>query len=419
MHKPVEQLPLETEITVTWRVIGAYVSVGMFVALQFVLQGSISLMVPELKTDLGINEAGIGLLSSLFFFPYVFLQVPAGWIISRTGVRTLITVSGVIVSFGCLIQGTADSATQMIIGRMIVGIGAAPGIVCFMKAVEISFPAYCFGVLAAGMEVFGMVGAGLGDFLIPESIQLWGWRFTLKTFAVLTVLPVVGTLLLIPRSADRHEVDCCETDSSGVASGALKKVLKNSDVWLVAVFSGLMFAVINAFAALWAIPFLDTIPGCVGESGRMVGMVFLGAAVGAPVLGWLADHGMDCRRAMLASGVLAIVFLLIILSGCLTPILYFPAMFLLGLCVSTYMLPFVIVKHWLKGEQLSIGLAFTNAMSVMIGALLYQPLIGWIVGMYSDVCMETFREVLMILPIGVVGACFLALAMKKEKRAGL
>ncbi|WP_281645411.1 MFS transporter [Parendozoicomonas sp. Alg238-R29] len=407
MLKRVEPIALQTESAITSRVIWAYLTVGLFVSLQFVLQGSVSLMVPELKADLSIHEAGVGMLSSLFFYPYVFLQIPAGWILSRTGVRMLLLISGLLMSAGCLIQGTADNMTQMMIGRVIMGIGAAPGIVCFLKTVEVSFPPLFFGVLAAGMEVFGMVGAGIGDFLIPESIQVWGWRFTFKIFAALTLVPVLGGLFFIAKNSGTASCDC---DNN---SGEWVKVFRNTDVWLVALFCGFMFAIMNAFAALWAIPYLDTNPDCIGQSGRIAGMIFIGAAVGAPVLGWLADHGMDSRKAMMVGGVMTIALLLIILSGRLTPVLYFPLMFLLGLSASTYMLPFVLVKHWLKGEQLSIGLAFTNALSVMIGALFYQPLIGWLIGMYSEVCTENYREVLMILPAGVLVACILLLYLRK------
>ncbi|MTI13105.1 MFS transporter [Sansalvadorimonas verongulae] len=408
MHKSVEQFSVDMSAPITVRVIGAYLTVGFFVALQFVLQGSVSLMVPELKTDLNIHEAGVGLLSSVFFYPYVLLQVPSGWILSRTGIRALLTVSGVLMSLGCLLQSGADTYNQMMIGRVVMGIGAAPGIVCFLKTVEISFPPVCFGILAAGMEVFGMVGAGIGDFLIPESIHIWGWRSALKFFAILSLLPVLGALLLITRKKKRQ--GCSE---SRPVSGAWKNVFYRKDVWLVALFCGLMFAIINAFAALWAIPFLETSPDCVGQAGRMAAMIYLGAAVGAPALGWLADHGMDSRKAMMTGGTLSIVVLMAILSGRLPPVFYYPMMFFLGLGASTYMLPFVLVKHWLKGEELSIGLAFTNAMSVMVGALLYQPLIGWLIGFYQEACMENYREVLMILPAGVLIACMLVISMRK------
>ena len=60
----------------------AYGVCAMFVALQFMLQGSISLMVLEFQHAFGMDMAGIGLLSSCFFYPYVFMQIdlpPIKW----------------------------------------------------------------------------------------------------------------------------------------------------------------------------------------------------------------------------------------------------------------------------------------------------------------------------------------------------
>ncbi|CAM3511485.1 MFS transporter [Parendozoicomonas haliclonae] len=383
----------------------AYLTAGFLVMLQFVLQGSVSLMVPEIKADLQLQEAGVGLLSSIFFYPYVFLQIPSGWLLSRYGCRTLIMGAGLVMALGCMIQSSADTALMMMLGRAVTGIGAAPVVVCFLGTIERFFIASMFGALAAGMEMLGMIGACFGDFLIPESIALWGWRYTLKIFVLLCLIPVILSPLLM-------------SDRQGLAIGSdgesnnWKSVFRNGRIWVVSLYSGLMFAVINAFAALWAIPFLEADPECVGKAGHMVGMVFLGAAVGAPMLGWLADHGLNIRNVMMSCAILTVGLFMVILSGILPPSLHYPMLLVLGLCASAYMLPFVLVKHWLVGEALSMGLALVNTVSVMVGALFYQPVIGWLLGLHADVCMEHYRQALLIIPAGVAVAACLVMTLR-------
>ena len=64
---------------------------GMFVLYQFLLQGSTSLMVPQLMEDLCINLTQIGFLSAAFFYPYVLLQIPAGILADKYGARNVLT----------------------------------------------------------------------------------------------------------------------------------------------------------------------------------------------------------------------------------------------------------------------------------------------------------------------------------------
>ncbi len=395
----------------TPRAVCAYLVVGLFVSLQFVLQGVISLMVPDLKADLGMTEASVGMLSSLFFYPYVLLQIPAGRLLSLLGARTLMVLAGLLMSLGCLIQGWSDNATQMMIGRFLMGVGAAPGIICFLRTVECSFPPLLFGLFASGMEVFGMFGAGVGDFLIPSGLESLGWQGIFKLFSVLVLLPVVGSFLFL-RDDDRE--DTSSGSENGVDDGVGRNshwqaVFRKRDVWLAALYSGLMFAVMNAFAALWAIPFLDSDPACVGRSGHIVGMAFIGAAVGTPIMGWLGDHHLNIRRTMLACGIGSIGLMLVLLSGYINIDFYYLVMFLLGLCASSYMLPFVLMNQWLRGEQLTIGLALTNGVSVLIGALIYQPVIGWLISFYPEVCLANYQQVLLIIPAGAILACLLVI----------
>ncbi len=372
----------------------AYVIVGVMVSLQFALQGSVSLMVPELKADLGLDEAGVGMISSLFFYPYVLLQVPSGRLLSKWGVKTLLVTAGIVMLAGCLLQSVADSVVTMILGRLIMGIGAAPMIVCFLGTIEHFFVASVFGALAASMEMFGLMGAGIGDFLIPQSIANWGWRSTLQIFGVLTLIPIILAPLVLSNRQTLAVINEGEIQD-------WKSVFRDTRIWIFALYSGLMFAVLNAFAALWGIPFLEADPACTGHAGQMVGMTFLGAAIGAPTQGWLADHGMNMRRAMVICAILTIMLFLAVVSRALPASFNYLLLFVLGFCSSAYVLPFVMVKHWLTGESLSVGLALTNGVSVMVGTLFYQPIIGWLISLYPQADANSYCQVLMIIPFGV------------------
>ncbi len=384
----------------------AYLVVGAFVASQFVLQGLVSLMVPELKADLGLTETGVGMLASLFFYPYVILQIPAGWVLPRLGVRNLLAIAALVMSTGCFAESIADSVFMAMVGRCLMGVGAAPGIVCFLSTVGAVMPARYFGLFAATTELFGMVGAGVGDFLIPSGIRSCGWQCVLEWFGY-GVLAL--SLLSLALPGKLHQ----DSDSSDDTS-SWKNGLNNSNVWLVGLYSGLMFAVLNAFAALWAIPFLETHGACRHNASDMAGMIFLGAAVGAPFLGWISDVRGESLGIMLVCSIVTSLLFMMVLYDQLPTIVYYLIMFCLGLSSSSYMLPFMMVKRWLKGQALATGMALTNTVSVMVGALVYQPLIGWLLGFYPELCLDSYRQVLLLIPAGMVISIVLLLGVKNH-----
>ena len=388
------------------RSVSAYLIVGLFVAVQFILQGIVSLMVPELKADLGLTEVGVGVLASLFFYPYVLLQVPAGWLLPRMGIRNLMAMAALLMASGCFVESVADTALLAMLGRCLMGVGAAPGIVCFLSTVERVIPASYFGLFAASTELFGMLGAGVGDFLIPQGIRVYGWHGVLEWFGY-GVIGLFFCCLVLP---GRQAGNCKGEENSS----CWRDGLNNRNVWFVAFYSGLMFAVLNAFAALWAIPFLETHAACHQSASDMAGMIFLGATVGALLLGWVSDRRSDVRGLMLVCTALTILLFLLMLYDRFPTVVYYPLMFGIGLCSSSYILPFMMEKRWLKGAALSTAMALTNAVSVLVGALIYQPLIGWLISLYPQICLESFRQVLMLIPIGMILAIFLLVSLRPE-----
>ena len=53
-------------------------------------RGMISVIAPELSTDLALDESSLGLLSSTFFISFAIAQVPSGLALDRWGGRLTI-----------------------------------------------------------------------------------------------------------------------------------------------------------------------------------------------------------------------------------------------------------------------------------------------------------------------------------------
>lgn len=72
---------------ITLRAWFVWMLAALFVFYMFLLQASTSVMIPQLMHDFHLTVTDIGVLSASFFYPYLILQIPAGMVIDRMGVR--------------------------------------------------------------------------------------------------------------------------------------------------------------------------------------------------------------------------------------------------------------------------------------------------------------------------------------------
>ena len=113
-------------------------------------------MVEDLMAEFAIGAAVLGTLSSLYFYPYVALQIPLGVLIDRWGARILMTLALSIAGVGSVILATASTIEVAYLGRFIIGIGSAVGFLGSLAIASKWFPPYRFAMLAGLVMFFGI-----------------------------------------------------------------------------------------------------------------------------------------------------------------------------------------------------------------------------------------------------------------------
>ncbi len=134
-----------------------------------------------------------------------------------------------------------------------------------------------------------------------------------------------------------------------------------------------------AFSGLWAVPWLSTVRGFpVSEAAGIASTVFLGWAVGAPLLGWVSDH-LGRRKPVILAGLtlsLAALCAIIFAGVTSTPVLII-LFFINGIGSSAMVVCFGAVRELNRQENSATALGLMNMFVVGSGAVL-QPLIGWL-----------------------------------------
>src|SRR3954447_26079770 len=84
-----------------------------------------SVIAPELTRDLHLSARQIGWAGSAFFFALFAVQLPIGLLVDRLGARRTVSTVSLLAAAGSVSIAFAVDATDLIVGRIVVGIGCA------------------------------------------------------------------------------------------------------------------------------------------------------------------------------------------------------------------------------------------------------------------------------------------------------
>jgi MFS family permease len=165
---------------------------GMIFA--YAQRGALSVAAPFMIKDLGLSAAAMGVLLSAFFWCYAFMQVPAGWTVDRLGVRWAYAWGFVIWSVASALTGFARSMLELIIARVVLGVGQATAFPASARAVSNWFQDRERGSVTAGY----LTGVRLGQALISAIgavfLAAYGYRLFFLTIGLIPMVWLIPWL---------------------------------------------------------------------------------------------------------------------------------------------------------------------------------------------------------------------------------
>lgn len=344
----------------------------MFVFFQMVLQTFPSVMREGLVVDLSLNESGFGGLSSSFYYPYIVLQVPAGIAVSRYGARSVLIAGAALCTLASFLFAMSETAQTAEATRILMGLGAAPTVVCAMTLAAQWFPARFFPLLAALTEVSGMTGAAVGQETLGFIVEHSGWR------TGMLVCGVVSTVLMVLVVAFVRNRDATgEGRSPWPKAREIRGLLVSAPILLKGAAGGLVSSAGVAFGMLWGVSYFQTYHQMSLPAASICSsFYFWGCLPGMPAFAWLCVRFGRPALLLALGAVGTAVAMFLILFVVRGPVALGGAMFLLGIANSSYALSFTMVKETAPERLSGVAMGLTNMLIMGIGGLLFQPLIG-------------------------------------------
>ncbi|OGV34942.1 MAG: MFS transporter [Legionellales bacterium RIFCSPHIGHO2_12_FULL_35_11] len=408
-------------------------SIGaIFYAYEYLLRIAPSAMEIPLRHHFALTATGFGLLSSIYYYAYVPMQVPVGILMDRFGPRRLLTLACFTCAAGAFIFSSTNMFNVAICGRLIVGIGSAFAYVGVLKLATIWFPENKLAMIAGLTAALGTIGAMIGDNVMDKIIMLSGWQQTIIWIGIIGLILTV----IIWFSIHDHKRDL----ESGGTIDTFKRnmydliiILKTKQMWLNGLFGCLIYLPTTVFAELWGIPYLENAHGLsASDAGFANSLVFCGFMIGAPLMGYISDKLSRRVLPMTIGSIGAAIIMLVILYVPIPSIkLLNICMFVLGLLYSCQAIVFAIGRELSPNEAAGTAFAVTN-MLVMLGAMFLQPLVGKMLD-YSFISRTPpavleglskqnvsllysaadYKFAISIIPIGIVIAAILTFFIKE------
>ncbi|OGV27831.1 MAG: MFS transporter [Legionellales bacterium RIFCSPHIGHO2_12_FULL_37_14] len=349
----------------------------MFYFYESLLQMSLSVIGTELMRDFSVTSKTLGFLAGIYFYSYAFMQIPGGMMMDYFGPQRLISLAALICGISTIAFGLTNSFFTACLARLMIGFGSAAAAVGCMKIASCWFKPDRFPILTGLMVTIGMLGAIGGEGPLAIMIEHLGWRTSMLVMGAVGVLLAIS-IRLFAKDAPSSRMQYAKKDEPPLLSSLLT-LMKQKQLWLVAVYGGLMYLSTPVFCGLWGVPFLmKKMHLSTTVAANNVSLIFVGWAVAGPLWG-IFSNKLGLRKpplfiASLGTLVLSLSFIFLPINSL---VILAIIMFLFGVFSSAFLPAFTVVVELCNRRYAATALSFMNMMN-MIGIALAQPTIGCI-----------------------------------------
>lgn len=163
-----------------------------------------AVIAPDLVAEIGLSAGELGLMSSAFFLTFAAFQLPLGILLDRFGPRRTEACLMLIAAIGAAIFAASHTATGLIVGRALLGLGTSACLMAAMTAFVLWFPRDRIPMINGCQMAAGGLGAFLSTVPVALATDLIGWRGVFWVVAGFSIFAVVLIFCVVPeRKADK------------------------------------------------------------------------------------------------------------------------------------------------------------------------------------------------------------------------
>lgn len=165
---------------------------------------SLNVALPSIARSTHASQTQLEWVIDAYSLTFASLLLPAGAIGDKFGRRRALIVGLTIFGAGSAVAMTATSATELILLRGVLGLGASLVMPATLSTITTTFPpgrrpqaVSVWAGVAGGSAILGLIASG-------AVLEHWSWKAVFAINVILAVIALIGTLGIVPESADAH-----------------------------------------------------------------------------------------------------------------------------------------------------------------------------------------------------------------------
>lgn len=398
---------------------------GLFYTYQFMVRVSPNIMTDDLLKVFSIDAAALGSLIGVYYWGYSLMQLPLGISMDKISPRYFLCIAAIICGVSCFIFANTTSAIIAALARFMMGMSSACGLIGTIKLGTIWLDAKHIAKVTGITVLMGTAGAGLGGTPLKFILLKFGFNLTLEMLAVLGILVsfiIFISLHVYPAIDLQHKYYNIYEKQRSFSS--LKTIIKNTQTWIIAFYGLLMYTPITIIGIAWGVSFVErTCHTSNTVAASVVSIMFLGAALGSPVIALISDYFKTRKKIMILGSVLtSLIWLIVVLLDNISLSIMYILFFVGGFAYTTKSLTFACICEIMPKNISATSIAFVNMLVTSTG-IIFHPLIGNLIeyhwdGRFEDnfplYTLEDYRFALIVIPISLILSGILVVFMHES-----
>lgn len=231
--------------------------------LSYIFRGVNAVIFPYLERDIGITAADLGLLTSAFFLFFAGCQPVLGVALDRYGPRKVQTALLVLAALGSALFGLSTSLGELIVARVLIGLGFAGGLMAAIKAFTLWYRRESWGLITGFHMMAGGAGSMAATLPVEWSLSVMNWQGLFFWLAGICLVTAVLLFVVVP---DRR---------SDAPPGTLREqfrvtgiVLTDGFYWRIQPLLAIQQLAFIGCITLWIGPWLRDVGGIADKAAR-------------------------------------------------------------------------------------------------------------------------------------------------------
>ena len=392
---------------------------SLFFFYEFIQGNMFASIADNIMQDFNIQADKMTYLSSIYYLSNVLFLFAAGMLLDRFSTKKTMIVAMLLCVLSTFILAYAHSFYLALLCRFVTGIGSA---FCFLGPIRIAsrwFPPKRMALVTGAIVTMAMSGGMLAQYPLTKLVVQVGWRESLLMVGWLGVAMLVVMAFWIKDKPGHEPV--AVRKKINVLSIA-KKAYLNPQTLRAALYTSLMNMAVAVFGAMMGSLYLMQRLGVDKEDAAMVNsMLFLGAIIGGPFIGWCSDR-LALRVLPMKIGAFASLFTFV-------AILYAPVslgamsvlFFLLGFFTASQVISYALVAESSSPTMTAMAVSIVSILTqggYIVYQNLFSTLLQWHGGMHMVdglpvYSLGDYQTAALTLPLGLIIALFVILKLKE------